>query len=466
IDTLREYEWNPAMYNLGEHLDQLLNNKELPLSKRLEPIAAKLKHIPQYYATGLANLKKPTKEHTELAIQQVKGSLAVFQMIEDSLKKAVSVSPDVAEEIRNGLKECRGEVNHYIKQLETVVLPKAKTEGRSFRLGKELHAQKFAYDIVSDYTAEGIYQEALKHKAYLHGEMLKLTDQLWSKYMGNKPKPEGLKAVKELITKISEKHVKRDEFVSAIKAQIPELTRFVEEKKLLYLDPKKPLVVRETPLYMRGVAGASISSPGPYEKNGNTYYNVTPLDDMTPEQAESYLREYNHYILQILNIHEAIPGHYAQLVYSNQSPSLIKSIFGNGAMIEGWAVYTERMMLEEGYGNHEPEMWLMYYKWNLRATLNTILDYSVHAGNLSETDALRMLMEEGFQEEAEAKGKWRRATLTQVQLCSYFTGFKEIYNLREELKKKGNFNLKNFHETFLSYGSSPVKYIRLLMTKQ
>ena len=218
---------------------------------------------------------------------------------------------------------------------------------------------------------------------------------------------------------------------------------------------------------MRGFAGASISAPGPYETKENTYYNVTPLDNMNAEQAESYLREYNHWILQILNIHEAIPGHYTQLVYSNESPSLIKNILGNGAMIEGWAVYSERMMLEEGYGDFEPEMWLMYYKWNLRVICNTILDYSIQVKGMTEQQGLDLLMNDAFQEHAEASGKWRRATLSQVQLTSYYTGYREIYDFRELQKQKlgKDFDLKTFHNEFLSYGSAPVKYIRVLMDK-
>jgi uncharacterized protein (DUF885 family) len=225
---------------------------------------------------------------------------------------------------------------------------------------------------------------------------------------------------------------------------------------------------------MAGVAGASISAPGPYDKNGKTYYNVGSMSGWSAEQSESYLREYNDYVLQILNIHEAIPGHYAQLVYSNQSPSIIKSILGNGAMIEGWAVYTELMMLENGYGaakgekTASPEMWLMYYKWNLRTTCNTILDYSVHNLNMSKETAMDLLTRQAYQQQAEAEGKWKRATLTQVQLCSYFTGFSEIIELRKDLKKKlgMNFNLKEFHEEFLSFGSAPVRDVRKLMLKQ
>jgi uncharacterized protein (DUF885 family) len=196
------------------------------------------------------------------------------------------------------------------------------------------------------------------------------------------------------------------------------------------------------------------------------------LEHYTDTEAESYLREYNSYILQVLNIHEAIPGHYAQLVYANKTPSKVKSVFGNGAMIEGWAVYTEKMMLEQGYGataksapNTTPEMAFMYSKWNLRVVCNTILDYGIHVNDMTEQQGLDLLMNQAFQQEAEAKGKWRRATLSQVQLCSYFTGFREIMLLREEVKQSEGkaFSLKAFHEEFLSFGSAPVQYVRKLM---
>lgn len=137
-------------------------------------------------------------------------------------------------------------------------------------------------------------------------------------------------------------------------------------------------------------------------------------------------------------------------------------------MVEGWAVYTERMMLEEGYGHFEPEMWLMYYKWNLRVIVNTILDYSTHVKGMTKAEAITLMTEEAFQQKAEAQGKWKRATLSQVQLTSYYSGYREIYDFREELKAKQGeqFDLKTFHEKFLSYGSAPVKYIRQLMFHQ
>ena len=250
-----------------------------------------------------------------------------------------------------------------------------------------------------------------------------------------------------------------------VERQLPELTKWVTDHHLLELDASKPLIVRETPLHKRGIAGASIDAPGPYDASAPTYYNVTPLDGERAERAESWLREYNRWMLPVLNIHEAIPGHYVQLVYANRSPSLIKSIFGNGAMIEGWAVYAERAMLESGYGEHRAEAWLVYSKWNLRSVCNTILDYGVHAGAMTEAEAMDLLTRQAFQTEAEASEKWQRVKLTSVQLTSYFSGYAAILDLRETLKREraGDFDLKRFHEQFLSYGSAPVRVIRELM---
>jgi uncharacterized protein (DUF885 family) len=458
----KSYEWNPSTYNVTGTFAEMLNNNYDSLETRIRNFNRRMKNVPAYYAAAKNNIRNPTMEHTQLAIEQNLGGMSVF---EDDLKKAIDTAKleeIEKQEILSRAASAASAVRDFAEWLKKL----ENQTPRSFRLGEPLYSQKFNYEIQSGYAVDEIFNKAIRHKQYLHEEMNRLANELWPKYMGSAPRPsDTLKLIRAVIEKISLTHVHRDSFQVAIEKQIPELTEFVKQKDLLYLDPSKPLVVRKEPAYMAGVAGASISAPGPYDKGGNTYYNVGSLHGWTNERAESYLREYNYYTLQILNIHEAIPGHYAQLVYSNQSPSLVKSILGNGAMVEGWAVYSELMMLENGYGNNSPEMWLMYYKWNLRATCNTILDYLVHTKEMTKEEAMRLLVDEAFQEQAEAEGKWRRVSLTQVQLCSYFTGYIEIYELREELKKKSGdqFNLKQFHEKFLSYGSAPVKYIKMLM---
>ena len=463
INEMKSGTWNPSNYNVCGAFAEILNGNYGTLESRLRDFDLKMKNIPAYYDAAARNLRNPTLEHTQLAIAQNLGGLSVFK---EDLKVALAKSKWSDERKKATLEKAAVSIKA-IENYADFLQRMDKSSPRSFRLGEELYAKKFDLDIQSGFSAEEIYQKALKEKEVLHGKMFTLADKLWSKYLPNAQKPtHKLDLIRQVIDKISLQHTTPENFQAEIEKQIPELVAYVKEKDLLYIDPSKPLVVRKEPDYMAGVAGASISAPGPYDKNANTYYNVGSLSGWSKEDSESYLREYNDYILQILNIHEAVPGHYTQLVYANQSPSIIKSILGNGAMIEGWAVYTERMMLESGYKNSD-EMWLMYYKWNLRTVCNTILDYSVHTKNMSKEEAMNLLTKEAFQQNAEAEGKWKRVTLSSVQLCSYFTGYTEIYAFREELKKKegDKFNLKKFHEKFLSYGSAPVKYIKELMKK-
>ncbi|MBX2846216.1 MAG: DUF885 domain-containing protein [Saprospiraceae bacterium] len=466
-EAFKSYEWNPSNYNLGGAFFYVFKDEAKSLDERLAVIDTKLTAVPEYYEAAKANIKNPTKEHTDLAIAQVASSLDVLKnSVLDSVAIS-SISPALKASIETKVSHAEAAVNDYVAFLKEMRASKADNDFRSFRIGSALYSKKFDLDINSGLSAEQLFAKALEAKGVAHTKMQELALRLWPKYFPGTEKPEGLEAVAQLIKKISESHTSKTGFVEEVRRQIPELEAFVKEKDLIYLDPNKPLVVRETPKYMRGVAGASVSAPGPYDKDAETYYNVTPIDDWSDEQAESYLREYNDYMLQILNIHEAIPGHYTQLVYSNESPSLIKSLLGNGAMIEGWACFSERMMLENGYGDGptKDEMMLMYYKWNLRIICNAILDYGIHNLDWDREKVMDLLVNEAFQEDAEAEGKWKRATLSQVQLTSYFTGLTEIYDFKEEEKARlgDAFSIKAFNEEFLSFGSAPVRLIKELM---
>jgi uncharacterized protein (DUF885 family) len=468
-DTLKSWQWNPASYNLGASVGDLLNGRHYPLARRLRNISDKLALAPAYYAAAKANITGPTREHAELAVKQNEGGLAVFgPALADSVRKS-SLSAAEKQLLTQRIAGAQKAVQGYLDFLNKDVL--TGKEFRSFRIGKALFDRKFALDIQARYSADEVFALAQKHKADLLHDMGRRAARLFPKYCAGQPVPKDtLQLIRQVIDKLTPKHAPREGFVDAVKRQIPTLTKFVNDHNLLTQDPSKPLVVRETPLYMRGSgAGASVSAPGPYDTKANTYYNVEPLPPTwTAAQAESYLREYNDYTLQILNIHEAIPGHYTQLVYANRSPSLVKSIFGNGAMIEGWAVYAERMMLEAGYGENSDEIWLLWDKWNMRSTLNAVVDNLIQTQNASEKDVVALLTGAGFQEEAEARNKWHRATLSQVQLSSYFTGYTEIVALRDEVKQQqgDHFSVKNFNEQFLSFGSAPVKYIRELMLRR
>jgi uncharacterized protein (DUF885 family) len=448
LDTLREWSWNPAEHNPAAPLDLLLNTDYAPLPARLKALKPRVAALPAFYRAAEASLAGVSREHTELAIQQAPGVLGV---LDDIAKRAAEAGQAAA--YKAPLAQARAAVKGYVAHLKKL------KPVRDFRLGGEFYEAKFAHDIQSARTARETYEQAQARREEVLASMHTQAAALWPTVIGSEAPPaDRFALIGRVIAKLSERHVARERFVDEIRAQIPQLQAWVSDHDLLSQDLAKPLAVRETPEYQRGVAGASIEAPGAYRPQDKTYYNVTPLDDLTPEEAESSLREYNHWILQILNIHEAIPGHYTQLVHANRAPSKVKALFGNGAMVEGWAVYGERMMIESGYGA-SPEMTLMYGKWHLRSVTNTVLDYSVHVLGMSEADATDLLVRQAFQTEREAKEKWRRVQLTSVQLTSYFSGYSEIFALREQLKSRPGFNLKAFHEQFLSYGNAPVRLI-------
>lgn len=471
--SLREWQWNPALsdYNPANVLDLILTTDYAPLDQRLRTFSARLAKQPALYAAVQANIKQPTREHTQLAIQQHQGALA---LLGDELLAKVAksgLSPDEQAQFRTRVADARKATEGYIAWLTELEPSLTPDYASSFRLGRERYVQKYAYDIQSGLTIEQLYERARAAQERLTADMEARSRALWPKYFGKKkPMPKDrYELIGQVIAKVSAKHSRPEQFVDDVRAQIPALEKFVRERDLVDQDPTKALTVRETPPFnpTRGVAIASIDAPGPFNPGAPTYYNVNPMSDFTPERQESFLREYNHWMMQILNIHEAIPGHYTQLIHANRAPSLVKSLLGNGTMIEGWAHYAERMMLESGWGKDEPELWLMLNKFQLRGAANTILDYSVHVLNMSEEDALRLLMREAFQTETEARGKWRRVQLSSVQLTSYFAGYTELYEFREQQKQLlgERFRLKDFHNRFLSYGSVPIRVIRSLMTE-
>src|SRR5438046_151760 len=273
------------------------------------------------------------------------------------------------------------------------------------------------------------------------------------------------KVTAAVLDKLAEQHPDDATVVGYAKEVVGEATNFVRSHNLVTI-PDTPLDVIAMPEFKRGVAIAYCDSRGPLEKNGKTFFAVAPTPkDWSKERKESFFREYNNYMIRDLTVHEAMPGHYLQLAHANEfrAPTLVRAIFRSGTFIEGWAVYTEQLMAEQGYGG--PEVKMQQLKMRLRAICNAILDQSIHAGNMSEKEAMDLMTKEGYQQEGEAVAKWKRARLTCAQLSTYFVGATEHLDLRAaEQKKLGDqFNLKKYNDEVISYGSPPVKYVRELM---
>jgi uncharacterized protein (DUF885 family) len=233
--------------------------------------------------------------------------------------------------------------------------------------------------------------------------------------------------------------------------------------------PSEPVDVIVMPEYARGVSIAFCDSPGPLDKNQKTFYAVAPLpEDWTPEQVRSFLREYNAYSLRELTIHEAMPGHYLQIAISNRFPSTLRAVLSSGPFVEGWAVYAERVMGDEGFLGGDPRMKLIQLKWYLRGVTNALIDQAIHVDGMSRDEAMKLMVEGGYQEEREAALKWVRAQLSSTQLSTYFVGYQEHADLRHAAEKRAGqgFDLRKYHEAVLAHGSPPVQFVRALVLDQ
>jgi len=455
-------ERDAASYNLSNDCYYIIHQPSASLDDRLRMLSKRLENSDKYYQEGFKMLKRPTKESVGLSIMQNQGGLSIFgKDLTDSIKSS-HLTPAETDTLNQNISRTVKAMNGFIDSLGGVLKNK-NYDFRNYPIGKELYGEKFKYDLAINMSPEELYAKAVAEKKVVYDRMIQTAGSLWTKYYKNTPRPaDNLKLVQSVIDAISLQHAKGKDFFDSLKNQVYELKRFIIAKDLFDFDTTYPIVVRIMPDYERGFSIASAEFTPPYQKKGDTYYNIDDITKFPPEKMESTLKEINNYASQLLSIHEAVPGHCLQGIYNNlKSPDVLRSVFQNGAMIEGWAVYTESMILENGWADNAPEMQMMHDKLKLRELGNVIIDYDMQCQDRSKEYIMNFLVNELFQTRAQAEEKYHRATLSQVQLCSYYAGSSAIMALREAYKSKmgDKYRLKEFHEGFLGYGSSPVKYI-------
>lgn len=461
--VFKSQDWDAASYNLSNECYYIIHQPYAPLEERLKTLTKRLENADKFYQAGFKMLNRPTKESVGLSLMQNQGGLSIFgKDLTDSIKSS-HLSPAETNTLNQNITRAVKAMQTYIDSLNSILKNK-NYAFRNYSIGKELYKNKFKYDLVINLNPDELYAKAMAEKKVVYDRMISNANSLWIKYYNNKPKPaDSLQLVQSVIDAISLQHAKGKDFFDSLKSQVYELKKFIIVKDLFNFDTSYPIVVRIMPEYERGFSIASAEFTPPYQKKGDTYYNIDDVTRFPPEKMESTLREINNYASQLLSIHEAVPGHCMQGIYSNlKSPDVLRSVFQNGAMIEGWAVYTETMMLENGWAGNVLEMQLMHDKLKLRELGNVIIDYDMQCQDKSKEFIMNFLVNELFQTRAQAEEKYHRATLSQVQLCSYYAGSSAIMALREAYKNKmgSSYSLKEFHENFLKYGSSPVKYIQ------
>ncbi len=458
IDSLREYEWNPMNYNPGGAIYVLLARDFAPLDERLESVRHRLIRIPAVLDAARKVLKTPPKIYTETALQQNTGTIG---LIRDELNVYIAQSGWTAEK-KEALKAAQdsavGALRSFGEWMQKDLLPRSTAD---FRLGDELYRRKLQYALESDISKEEIMKRA---ESDLRATQEALYETALPLYRGFLPKGDTTDkntVIRKVLDKLAGSHPGNENIVERATGDLQKATEFVRAQNLVTV-PSDPVKVIVMPEFQRGVAVAYCDAAGPLEKNGQTLFSISPTPkDWTKERTVSFFREYNDYMLQNLTIHEAMPGHYLQLAHANQfkAPTMVRAIFSSGTFVEGWATYAEQLMAEKGYGG--PEVRMQQLKMRLRLIINAMLDQKIHTQGMTEKEAMDLMKNEGYQEEGEAAGKWRRACLSSTQLSTYYVGNIGINDLRTAYEKKfgPSTGLKTMHDALLSFGSPAPRYL-------
>ena len=458
-DSLRDYEWNPLSYNVGGAIYGLLARDFAPLKDRLANLKERLSGIPAVVAAAKNNLKNPPEIHTKTAILQNAGTVA---LIREDLKMYLDQAPDMNTSLAPVQAEAAKALEEYGQWLEKDLLPRSKGD---FRIGDAKFRKKLHYSLESDLSKEEILKSAeedlKKTQETMFETALPLFKKLFPKITDAQKLSDKKAVIKSVLDKLAETHPTNSTIVDMAKKDLQTTTEFVRTNGLVTV-PDKPIKIIVMPEYQRGVAVAYCDAPGPLEKNGETFFTISPTPkDWPVKRVESFFREYNVYMLQDLTMHEGMPGHYLQLAHANtfKAPTLTRAIFGNGMFVEGWATYAEQFMVEKGYGG--PEVKMEQLKMRLRLIINAIIDQKIHTAGMTEKEAMDLMMNDGFQEDGEAAGKWRRACLSSAQLSTYYVGNTELNLLRKAYEAKhGAVDMKTMHNAMISVGSPAPKYVK------
>ncbi|HVL54218.1 MAG TPA: DUF885 domain-containing protein [Vitreimonas sp.] len=441
---LREETWNPMwwVYLLGSGIFPLLAREFAPLPDRLRSVAGRLAGIPALLDAARVALstdagRPVARLHTETAIRQLAG---VTELVDDAVQQAEARSndpgvADVLPGLRDAAEEARTALAHFEDHLRDDVIPRSEGEGR---LGADLFAAKMRHTMRSDeLTPDRILAAAEREFDAVRHEMTRLAREGWSRWFPDREPPldEG-RLVRDVLDRIATDHTTSDGLLDFCREELGQVEAFCRERNLIGL-PDEPLEIRWTPAFLRSFAGAMLDSPGPLDRDQKSFFSITPIpEDWSPEQAESYLREMNAKQLVLLTIHEAVPGHYLQGVYANRLESLPRAVFWSGLYAEGWAVYVTQVMMDQGYRADDPGVLLNHWKYYLRAVVNAIIDARIHTADMTEDEAVALMVDGGFQEEAEARAKYNRARLSSTQLSTYFVGSMEFWSIEREARQR------------------------------
>jgi uncharacterized protein (DUF885 family) len=475
LEKIKNYKHNPTVpvELIGNAIFQPLTEDYAPQEQRLRHILSRVEQIPRILSQVKAYLDNADPVFVTTAIEENAGNI---DLIENSLSAEIPAGSGLKTEYDSVAPLAISALKDFSKWLEEDL--GKRPSSRSWRLGKTLYDQKFKLVMEAELTPEQVLADAEKELESVRQEMLGLALPLYkemypagSNYSGLTEHERANRIIGAVLAKISDNHCNRNDLQKTIEADLEGITNFIRDHHIVTLSSRNNLKVVPTPVFERGILSvAAFHNAPPLNPKAEAMYWVTPIESSMPgAKAESKLREYNNFTLKWLTIHEALPGHYIQFEHLNslepERRRLLRSLFGNGAYIEGWAEYIAQVMMDEGFMKDDPRFRMVMRKIRLRLLANAILDIKMHTMNMSEDEAMALMTKEAFQTQAEAEGKLKRAKLSSCQLPTYFVGLREWLLLRQKYQTKAgsDFNLCRFHDRALGEGPLPVPIVEKLI---
>lgn len=459
FDGTESFERNPMTYPRAFKPSMYLTRSWAPLEDRLKLIIQMERRTPALFANARANLKKPlARAFVETAIKVTDGAASFLEKdvklaLTDVKDKALLAEFEVANQI--ALKELRD----YSQWLKSEHLPHAQER---FALGREKYHRMVRDQELVEATPEEILKiglRELKREQEVFRQAAKVIDP-------NKP-------ALEVFSVIQNDHPTAANLIPDIAKNCESIRQFILDKRICSIPSEVRAVVAETPSYNRATSFASMNSPGPFEKKGlEAYYYVTPVDAMwTAVQQKEWLTAFNYYTSDVLSIHEAYPGHYVQHLHANAAPvSTLRKIFSSYAFVEGWAHYTEQMVLDEGFGNTDK---IQAAKYRMAQADESLLRYcrlccaiQMHCGDMTVDEATKFFQDNCYYAEQPARQEAVRGSFDPGYL-NYSLGKLMIFKLREDWRKQegDKFSMLRFHDTMLGQGMPQIPLLRQIMLK-
>ncbi|MEO8209713.1 MAG: DUF885 domain-containing protein [bacterium] len=452
------YRTNPMLYAGVIDVNIYISRDFAPIEDRVRSIIAIEKEAPEIFAAARTNLAESLpKPYVELAIQQAKGGADFLgKDLVDALKDVKNEA--LMSEFNTANNTAIKELNDYASYLEKEKLPKANN---NYSIGKDLYVKMLDQEMISMSPEEileyGTYKLKLEQK--LFEETAKIID----------PAKKPIDVFKE----IQKDHPTAESLIPDTKKNTEAIRQFLIDKNIITVPSEVRVLVKETPQYARATSFASMDTPGPFEKSLQAYYYVTPVEsNWSDTQKDEWLSAFNYYTTDVVTIHEAYPGHYVQFLHLNVSDvSKLQKILGSYPFSEGWAHYTEQMLIEEGFGTDKDALTAAKYKLaqldeSLLRYCRLCVSIMMHTQGMTVEEGTKFFMDNCYYEEKPAHSEAMRGTYDPGYLY-YTLGKLMLLKLREDYKvQEGeNYSLKKFHDEILNYGSPPIPLLREIILK-